>query len=234
MNLSKNNIHNLGILFKKIGDEYRFVCTGEAPTTVEAPFEDVTMGVRNAVREVEELMGVKILAERGIKIRTTPQEQGVDLYVTTSSAGGGLQMMVFGLTKSITGESCERAALGGGAIVMDIVSLEDGEPIYKKIERTRHLRPDMVLLSGGTDGGNIADTVQAAEILKVSDPKARFGEAFSLPVIFAGNKSARDQVKTTLGSMFALKIVDNLRPEVELENTDPARDAIQELFMTST
>lgn len=218
-------------LFRKIGKEYRFVCTGEAPTTVEAPFEDVTMGVRNAVREVEELMGIRALSEKGILVRPTPQDPGVDLYVTTSSAGGGLQMMVFGLTKSITGESCERAALGGGAIVMDIVSMEDGEPIYKKIERTRSLRPDMVLLSGGTDGGNVREPVQVAEILKVSDPKARFGEAFSLPVIYAGNKDAQNAVQGTLENQFALKIVDNLRPSVELENTDPARDAIQELFM---
>jgi len=218
-------------LFRRIGDEYRFICTGEAPTTVEAPFEDVTMGVRNAVREVEELMGVKILAEQGIKIRSHPGDSGVDLYVTTSSAGGGLQMMVFGLTKSITGESSERAALGGGAIVMDVCSIEDGEPIYKKIERTRHLRPDMILMSGGTDGGNIADTVQLAEILKVSEPKARFGSDYSLPVIYAGNKDARDNVQKTLDGAYALKVVDNLRPTVELENTDPARDAIQELFM---
>jgi hypothetical protein len=245
MELSKDTVGSLGIilatdcgstttkarLFRRIGDEYRFICTGEAPTTVEAPFEDVTMGVRNAVREVEELMGVKILAEQGIKIRSHPGDSGVDLYVTTSSAGGGLQMMVFGLTKSITGESSERAALGGGAIVMDVCSIEDGEPIYKKIERTRHLRPDMILMSGGTDGGNIADTVQLAEILKVSEPKARFGSEYSLPVIYAGNKDARDNVEKTLDGAYALKVVDNLRPTVELENTDPARDAIQELFM---
>jgi len=218
-------------LFRRIGKEYRFVCTGEAPTTVEAPFEDVTMGVRNAVREVEELMGIRALSEQGILLRQSPKEPGVDLYVTTSSAGGGLQMMVFGLTKSITGESCERAALGGGAIVMDIVSMEDGEPVYKKIERTRSLRPDMVLLSGGTDGGNVREPVQVAEILKVSDPKARFGAAFSLPVIYAGNKDAQEAVNDTLAKHFALKVVDNLRPSVELENTDPARDAIQELFM---
>ncbi len=218
-------------LFRRIGKEYRFVCTGEAPTTVEAPFEDVTMGVRNAVREVEELMGIRALSEQGILLRQSPKEPGVDLYVTTSSAGGGLQMMVFGLTKSITGESCERAALGGGAIVMDIVSMEDGEPVYKKIERTRSLRPDMVLLSGGTDGGNVREPVQVAEILKVSDPKARFGAAFSLPVIYAGNKDAQEAVNDTLANQFALKVVDNLRPSVELENTDPARDAIQELFM---
>ena len=45
-------------LFRKKGSEYRFVSSGEAPTTVEAPFEDVTRGVRNAVREVEELTGL--------------------------------------------------------------------------------------------------------------------------------------------------------------------------------
>ncbi|NQT08140.1 glutamate mutase L, partial [Candidatus Bathyarchaeota archaeon] len=49
-------------LFKKVEDgEWRFVVAGETPTTVEAPYEDVTMGVKNAVREIEELTGHKIL-----------------------------------------------------------------------------------------------------------------------------------------------------------------------------
>ena len=218
-------------LFKKINDEYRFVCAGEAPTTVEAPYEDVTMGVRNAVREVEELTGIKLLNEEKIIVSTTPNDAGADLYVTTSSAGGGLQMMVFGVTKNITGESAQRAALGGGAIVMDVVSTDDGVPLYKKVQLTRHLRPDIVLTAGGTDGGNIQLAVQIAEILKIAEPKARFGATYSLPVIFAGNKLAQDRVKDTLEDKFALKIVDNLRPTVELENTDPARNAIQELFM---
>ena len=42
------------ILIEKDGDSYRLVTRGEAPTTVEAPFEDVTRGVLNAVKEVEE------------------------------------------------------------------------------------------------------------------------------------------------------------------------------------
>ncbi|NIP34909.1 MAG: methylaspartate mutase, partial [Thermoplasmata archaeon] len=41
--------------FSNLTGEWRFVVAGEAPTTVEAPYEDVTMGVQNAVREVEEL-----------------------------------------------------------------------------------------------------------------------------------------------------------------------------------
>ena len=51
--------------FKKVGEEYRYICSGEAPTTVEAPFEDVTVGVRNAVRELEELTGHRLLHNDG-------------------------------------------------------------------------------------------------------------------------------------------------------------------------
>ncbi|MEE8571459.1 MAG: glutamate mutase L [Candidatus Bathyarchaeia archaeon] len=219
-------------LFRKIDGEYRFVCTGEAPTTVEAPYEDVTMGVRNAVREVEELSGISLLSKDNmIEIRKSRGDEGCDLYVTTSSAGGGLQMMVFGVTKSITAESAERAALGGGAIVMGIITVDDAQPLYQKVQRVRFLRPDMLLMAGGTDGGAVNRVISIAEVLSVAEPKARFGEAFSLPVIYAGNKNARNLIEKTLEGKFALEIVDNLRPKVNLENTDPARDAIQRLFM---
>jgi len=217
-------------LFMKKG-RWKFVAAGEAPTTVEAPYEDVTLGVRNAVREIEELTGLRILGENGIKKRSSREEDGVDLYVTTSSAGGGLQMVVFGATKSITAESAHRAALGAGAIVMDVMATSDGVPLHEKIEKMRQLRPDIVLLSGGTDGGAVAPAVQSAEVLKLAKPKARFGEAFTLPVIYAGNIDAREKIKQILSDICALKITENLRPKVDLENVDPARDAIHEQFM---
>ena len=133
------------ILIEKQGDVYRLVVRGEAPTTVEAPFEDVTKGVLNAIMEVEELAGRKLLDGDGI---ITPQngDVGVDVYLSTSSAGGGLQMMVTGVVKSMTGESAQRAALGAGAIVMDIIASNDGRAPHEKIRRIRELRPDMILL----------------------------------------------------------------------------------------
>ena len=92
---------------------YRLVVRGEAPTTVEAPFDDVTVGVRNAVLEVEELSGKTLLGPEGRPI--TPAldgTTGVDLYLSTSSAGGGLQMTVAGVVKAMSAESAQRAALG--------------------------------------------------------------------------------------------------------------------------
>jgi uncharacterized protein (TIGR01319 family) len=218
------------ILIEREEGHYRLIVRGEAPTTVEAPFEDVTCGVLNAVREVEELAGRRILD--GDRI-VTPQsgDEGVDLYVSTSSAGGGLQMMVSGLVLQMTGESAQRAALGAGAIVMDVIALNDGRRAFEKIRRLRQLRPDMILLSGGTDGGDVKRVAEMAEILVAADPKARLGAGYELPVIYAGNKDAAQIVSDCLASRTALSVVDNLRPTLESENLGPARDAIHELFM---
>ena len=83
--------------------EWRYIESGETPTTVEAPFEDVTRGVMNAVREIEDLTGLQILSDE-IDGLIVPYDgtKGVDLYCTTSSAGGGLQMMVTGVVKNMT------------------------------------------------------------------------------------------------------------------------------------
>ena len=217
--------------FKRLGKEYRFVASGEAPTTVESPFEDVTLGVRNAIREVEELTGHKMLAPQGIIMPSKGEKEGVDLYVTTSSAGGGLQMMVAGVVKTMTAESAERAALGAGAIVMDVMAVDDGRRPYEKIGRIRYLRPDMILMAGGTDGGTVTHVVETAELIDAAKPKPRLGTEFELPIVFAGNKNARVPIREILDKAYALKIVDNIRPVLEFENTDPARNVIHELFM---
>src|ERR1044071_1547218 len=139
------------ILIEKQGPEYRLVVRGEAPTTVEAPFDDVTVGVVNAVREVEELSGKTLLENGKVLAERRDERTGADLYLSTSSAGGGLQMTVAGVVKAMSAESAQRAALGAGAIIMDTIAVDDGRKDYQKVERIRALRPDMVLMSGGTD-----------------------------------------------------------------------------------
>ena len=218
------------ILIEFIDGEYRLRFRGEAPTTVEAPFEDVTRGVLNAVMEVEELSNRKLLD--GEKIITPHKNnEGVDIYVSTSSAGGGLQMMVAGVVKSMSGESAERAALGAGSIVMDVLASNDGRKPHEKISRIRQLRPDMILLSGGVDGGTTKHVVELAEILKAANPQPRLGSDYKLPVIYAGNNKARDEIIKTLGDQTDLTIVENIRPVLERENLNPSRDIIHDLFM---
>ena len=218
------------ILIEKKDGGYRQTFRGEAPTTVEAPFEDVTRGVLNAIQEVEELSGRQILAGERI-IAPAAGDVGADVYISTSSAGGGLQMVVAGVVLAMTGESAQRCALGAGAIVMDALAANDGRLPHEKIERIRQLRPDMVLLSGGTDGGTVSHVVELAEFIRAADPKPRFGAGFKLPVIFAGNKDAREEVEKALGGKMALTVTENIRPVLEEENLAPARHVIHDLFL---
>ena len=218
------------ILIEKRDDEYQLVVRGEAPTTVEAPVEDVTAGVINAITEVEELAGRKLLND-GVIIKPQNGDEGVDIYISTSSAGGGLQMMVAGVVRNLTGESAERAALGAGAIVMDVIASNDKRLPHEKIERIRHLRPDMLLLSGGVDGGTTSHVVELAEIIAAARPRPRLGIAYELPLVYAGNIDAREPIQERLQEVMALQVVDNLRPVLERENLMPTRHKIQEQFL---
>ncbi|MDH5739907.1 MAG: glutamate mutase L, partial [Nitrospira sp.] len=219
------------ILIEKVGDEYRQTYRGEAPTTVEAPFEDVTRGVLNAIAEIEELSGRKILDGDKIISPCRDDKTGVDIYISTSSAGGGLQMMVTGVVQNMTGESAQRAALGAGAIVIDVLAANDGRLPHEKIERIRTMRPDMILMSGGTDGGAVTHVVEMAEYIAAAEPRPRFGVTYKLPLIYAGNKEAQPQVKRILEDKSALVVTENIRPVLERENLAPARNKIHDLFL---
>lgn len=231
--------------------EYRLVARGEAPTTVERPFEDVTLGVLNSITELEEITettvpegfekGRRTLQRNGQVWRQLKRGKrdvtdisttldGSDLYVSTSSAGGGLQMMVAGVVKAMSAESAERAALGAGAILMDTLSVDDGRKDYQKVERLRQLRPDIILMSGGTDGGTKSHLIDLAEVVRRADPKPRFGD-MKLPIIYAGNKDAREDVRKVLGQGIELQVVENLRPTLDKENLGPAREEIHEMFL---
>jgi uncharacterized protein (TIGR01319 family) len=218
------------ILIEKHDGHYRLVNRGEAPTTVEAPFEDVTRGVLNAVAEVEDLTGRQFIRDDKI-VYPREGETGTDLYVSTSSAGGGLQMMVAGVVKEMTAESAQRAALGAGAIVMDVIASNDRRQPYQRIRLIRNLRPDMILLSGGIDGGTTTHVAELAELIAAADPRPRLGMAYSLPVIYAGNVDAREIVKDRLDAKSSLTVTENLRPVLERENLQPARLRIQDLFL---
>lgn len=219
------------ILIQVVDGVYRQTHRGEAPTTVEAPFADVTVGVINAITEIQELSGRRFIDDSGRIIRPATADEGCDIYISTSSAGGGLQMMVAGVVREMTAESAKRAALGAGAIVMDVIASNDKRKPHEQIQRIRELRPDIILISGGIDGGTTTHVVQIAELIAPAKPRPRFGVSFTMPIIYAGNKDAAQLVRKALGDGYALTIVDNLRPVLERENLGPARDAIHDLFL---
>lgn len=215
------------LLFEKSENKWQLISRGESATTVEAPYADVMIGVLRSIQMLEDRSGRKLLQDSGQGLTPT-----TDQYLSTSSAGGGLQMVVCGHVSRISAESAQRAALGGGAVLLDVFAADDGRSLFQRMERLRTLRPDMILLSGGVEGAEPGSfLIEMCDFIRSAQPKPKFGYQYTLPIIYAGTSKAVDLVEDLLGEQFALKVVDNLRPSFHEENLAPTREAIHELFI---
>lgn len=212
------------ILVERTAGGYRLGGVSETMTTMEAPVLDVSVGVKTALAELEGSTGKKILDGN--------KPSAAHRFMASSSTGGGLHMVVGGVISLISGESAQRAALGAGALLMDQFSKDDRRPYFEKIARLRSLKPDIMLMAGGTDGGAVAQVLEMAELVNTADVKPRFGEEYQLPFIYAGNVEIRDQVKQVLGEEhYATRMVENVRPVISKENLGPAREGIYDAYM---
>jgi len=212
------------VLLRREGDKLALVDLFHSPTTVEKPEEDVRIGIRRAVRGLEQKTGVTLLQSDDLRLAP-----GV-LYLSTSSAGGGLQILVVGLTVADSASSARRAAYGAGGVLLDTFAIDDKRSAVQQMLAMQALRPDIILFSGGVDGGAVTGLMRMAEILSLADPRPKFG-AESIPLVYAGNTAAAELVRSVLEDVFDLHMVANLRPTMTDENLDPARQTIHRLFM---
>ncbi|RLC47203.1 MAG: hypothetical protein DRH57_04465 [Candidatus Cloacimonadota bacterium] len=217
------------ILFQKERDNYKLIDLQNRPTTVERPVEDVKIGIYNAIKELESKVSQKILSDDSSPEYLKFLEDS--MYLTTSSAGGGLQILVIGLTLFDSASSAERAAYGAGGVILDTFAVDDHRSAVEKMQLMKILHPDIILFSGGIDGGAISGIFRLGEILTLSHPKPKFGEKEKIPLVYAGNKDAQSFIKTLFSKQFDLHIVPNIRPTMKDENLQPSRDKIHQLFM---
>ncbi len=146
---------------------------------------------------------------------------GFDHKLACSSAKGGLKVIAVGLVPELTAEAARRASLGAGAKVLAAFSY--GLTI-RELREIEDLEPDIVLLSGGIDGGDTKVILHNARVLA--------GSTLQVPVIVAGNKEARDDVAGVLRSSGKeVRETENVMPELGELNIEPAREMIREVFL---
>lgn len=196
-------------------------------TTVEAPLGDVCIGVRRAILALEQRLGLKLLKADDSRLHFA---DGVS-FLSTSSAGGGLQVLVIGLTLFDSASSGTRAAYGAGGIILDTFAIDDKRKAISQMLAMRNLHPDMILICGGTDGGAITGVLRLAEILRLANPAPKYATSDKIPAIYAGNTDAAELIKRIISDDFELYILPNVRPTTTTENLQPTQDKIQQLFM---
>jgi uncharacterized protein (TIGR01319 family) len=182
--------------------ECRVLGTARAFTTVDT---DIAEGFEKAFSDLNGAIG----------------PQRYDRTLACSSAAGGLKVVAVGLVPELTAEAARRAALSAGAKVSRAFSYELSA---KEIKEVEDLRPDIVLLTGGTDGGNKAVLLHNA--------RAVAGMSGGFPVVVAGNKCAADEAADILkaaGREFT--VCENVMPAFNELNILPARERIRDVFM---
>ncbi len=201
----------------------------EAATTVEKPVADVTIGVLNACASIQNMKGAKICTSSHL-IKGVGCDVGS--FLSTSSAGGGLQMVVLGVMGEISGKLSSKTALGGGAIILRAVSLDKIDDLLEVVESIREGRPDIILLTGGVDGGAKDQVFELANILLSAEPRPRFSTSGKIPLIYAGNKDLQGEISSLLGNSYSIIHTDNILPELGRESLSHAREAIHDVFLS--
>jgi uncharacterized protein (TIGR01319 family) len=177
----------------------------QAPTTVAS---DITIGLNKALSQLAETFRID-----------TSRVEG---KYACSSAAGGLIMAAIGLVPELTLEAARRAALGAGAKVVCSYGYEIDEEIIKAIEAAKC---DIILLSGGTDGGDKKTILHNAEML--ADSKIH------CPVLVAGNRVAANRAKAIIESKNKTVFVSkNVLPSLDIVDVEPAQNIIREIFLS--
>ena len=180
----------------------RIVSRSQAPSTVNT---DITIGLEEALS------------------RLTPPSIFKECKVirATSSAAGGLKMVAMGLVPDLTSEAANRAALGAGAKVERVFSYR---LTNREVREMIDIKPDIILLAGGTDGGNCETIVYNAKRIAQTN--------IVCPVVVSGNKEVVDEVEDILirGGQ-KVYVADNVMPEIGKLAVESARENIREVFL---
>ncbi len=219
------------VLFDIVEGQYRFLAAAHAPSTVEAPFKDASEGVRNAIDQLQATTGRSLLDEnRGLITPIQPNGSGVDAFVATMSAGPTLRAVIVGLLSDVSLESARRLTETIYARIVDSIGLGDQRRPDELIDGLLRQRPEVVVVTGGTDGGasrsiqKILEPVGLASYLMPAEKRPA--------VLFAGNHKMESEVKSLLGTLTSsLHFSPNVRPSLETEDLDPAARELARLFV---
>ena len=181
-------------------DTEEILGTSQSFTTIET---DINDGLNNAVKFLREKIGDIEFSEQ----------------YACSSAAGGLKMVSIGLVPELTMKAAKMASLGAGAKVMKTYAYQLTEADLEEIDE---INPDIVLLTGGIDGGNKEVIVYNAGVLAKS--KRNF------PIVYAGNRNCASTCKEILKDKNVF-ICENVMPQLEQPNVEPAQKQIREIFL---
>ncbi|MBN2555633.1 MAG: glutamate mutase L [Anaerolineales bacterium] len=216
-------------LFDVVDGRYRLVATGRAPSTGGAPLFDINEGVHMALDQVQAITGRRLVDESETLIMPVNNAgSGVDVFVATTSAGPKARVMLVGLMPGVSLQSARRLASSTYLDVVGELSLMDRLREEEHLDTILALKPDLILLAGGTDGGANESVIRMVETVGIATrilPREQ-----SPRVLYCGNRELLPIVLERLGEHIKILHTTNIRPSLSDEDLAPARLRIAEVI----
>jgi len=220
------------VLLDRVGEQYRFIARGEAPTTAEPPWSDVAAGILHAAEEITDVTGWSLFDGSGNLI--SPElagRQGVDAFAATVSASPPLQVVVGGLVEDLSVAAAGRAAAGTYSLVKAILSGEN-RGVLKEEDLVRVIHeaaPDVICIAGGVEGGATAPVL---ELVRTTALACALIEPNSRPfLLYAGNSRLRQKVVKIAEGRAELRVADNVRPTLSEDNLPGVQTELDALYL---
>lgn len=165
-------------------------------------------------------LGFRQVADMVLSGPSGSAEAAVSRMIASSSAAGGLRLFVVGLETSLTVEAGRRAAMSAGARVVGSVCAADLQAA--RTEDVIAAQADIVLLTGGSNGGDRSAIIAGAQALNRIAP--------GLPLVVAGNEDAYDELQPLVSNRAVARFLPNVMPAIGELRLGPVRDAVREIF----
>jgi uncharacterized protein (TIGR01319 family) len=216
------------VLFDVVEGRYRFIASGSAPTTAGAPYHDISEGVRLALDQLQAITGrILIGSDQQLIMPAMPDGSGVDSFAATISAGEPVKVIAIGLLESISMESARRLALTTYSKVVEVFNLNDRRRTDTRLNAVVRLRPDLIVAAGGTENGASQSVVRLLEAVGLAGYLRPHNQR--LEVLYVGNQAIHDELQNTFRDLVNLHFAPNVRPDLDVEQLDPAHVALARL-----
>ncbi len=217
------------MLFDLVQGRYRLIAQESGLTTLNDPADDVSVGLRQLLRRIEQYTGRTLVNSDGQVIMPEDMDHnGVDAFITTSSAGRPMRAVLVSLIPEVSLSTALRTIDSAYVEPVAEVHLRDGRTEEERLNALLRNRPNLIFISGGVEHGAQQAVQQMLQLVHLA---LRITPQGQRPlVIYAGNSALSAKVHGLLGDLTAVYVADNIRPDISDEEFDSAEVALGRVF----
>lgn len=229
ISIDVGSVNTRAHFFDNVEGRYRFLATGEAPTTIGAPAFDLTHGLLEALEQLQDFTGRTFLTESGLLIsRDNEEGVGANALSATFSGRTPLKALTVGLLDEVSLDSVNKLMHSSHWQVVDSLSINDGRRPEATIDAVCQTLPDLVVMAGGTNHGASRSVIRLANYLALA--LELIPEKQRPQVLFVGNENLQEEIDNALGALTMLHLSPNIRPNLDQESFGPALKALNAIY----